>query len=157
MAQEAKIIIFPEQSAVSKIFKPLPNRKKTKLPLFSSRIKAGFPSPADDYMECKISLDDYLNVKDESTFMITVSGHSMYPLICDGDLLVVDFAKRAENLNNKIIIALVDGDFNVKRLKIKDKRFYLIPENTDYPTREILNHEDFEIWGVVTGIIKKLL
>ena len=118
------------------------------LPLFLSRIKAGFPSPAEDFMENKMNLNDYVIKNPHSTYFVKVSGDSMVGAgIFDGDILVVDRAVIPSN--NKIVIAMLEGDFLVKRLrKFKDK-LYLISESSRYAPIEV-NDKELMIWGVVT-------
>jgi DNA polymerase V len=157
MAQAAKIINFPEPPSVLEIQKVIPGSEKNKYPLYSTRMPAGFPSPADDYIEKKLSIDEHLILHPDSTFMVKVSGDSMEPLISDGDELIVDKALVSGNLNGKIVIAVQDGEFNVKRLKIKNKRYFLVPENPSYQEKEVRLSDNTYIWAVVTTVIKKVL
>ncbi|NGX51653.1 MAG: LexA repressor [Chlamydiae bacterium] len=126
--------------------------KKLSLPLFSSRIKAGFPSPADDHIEQKLDLNDYLIRHPAATFFVRVEGHSMKNAgISDGDILIVDRALPPED--GKIIIAILNGEFTVKRVQIRDKKLFLIPENPRYSPMEVTEEMDFQVWGVVTYTI----
>lgn len=127
---------------------------KLKRPLFITPVSAGFPSPADDYLEGKIDLNQKLITNPTATFYVKVSGNSMIGAdIFSGDVLVVDRSKRPGN--NNIVIAVIDRDFTVKRLKIIKGKKYLAPENDDYPPIELKPEMDVEIWGVVTYVIHK--
>lgn len=121
----------------------------------SSGIKAGFPSPAADFEENKISLDKTLVKNAEATFYAKASGNSMTGAgIDDGDILVID--RSLEPTNNKIAVCLIDGEFTVKRIKIEEDYLFLIPENSNYEPIKIDLHNDFVVWGIVTYVIKKV-
>ena len=123
--------------------------------LVQTGISAGFPSPADDFKEFKISLDRTLVKNKEATFYAKVSGQSMVGAgIDDGDLLIVD--KSLEPKNNSIAVCFIDGEFTVKRLKISGGNVYLQPENASYKPIKITNDNDFQVWGIVTHVIKKV-
>ena len=125
-----------------------------KLPCFASNIQAGFPSPADDYIEQQLDLNDLMIEHPSATFFVRVSGESMNGAnIHTDDILVVD--RSLKNVHGKIIIALVDGEFTVKRYVKNESGSYLIPENPDYPSLKIEKETDFQVWGVVTYVIHK--
>jgi DNA polymerase V len=125
---------------------------KQALPLFISPIKAGFPSAADDYLDKKIDLNEYLIEHPASTFLVRVKGDSMTGAgIHSGDLLIVDRSKEAKN--NDVIVAALNGEFTVKRLQKKAGKIGLIAENSNYQPIEITPAMDFEIWGVVLHAI----
>jgi len=131
------------------------NKTKVLLPLYISRIKAGFPSPADDYIEKELDLNEYLIKHPAATFFVRVEGNSMIDAgIHSGDILIVD--KSLEAKNNKIVIAVVNGELTVKRIKKTDKKVYLAAENDSYQPIEIKGDMDFVIWGVVTNVIHPL-
>jgi len=118
-------------------------------------ISAGFPSPADDFRETRISLDDELITNKDATFFAKVSGQSMIGAgLDDNDLLVID--RSLEPANNKIAVCFLDGEFTVKRLRVEGKDVWLQPENPDYPVIKITEDLDFVIWGIVTSVIKKV-
>ena len=118
-------------------------------------ISAGFPSPADDFKEIRISLDKELIKNSEATFYARVSGDSMIGAgLEDGDLLVIDRSINPEN--GKIAVCLIDGEFTVKRIKKIKKKFYLIPENKKYNPIEIKEENELTVWGVVEYVIKKV-
>ena len=118
-------------------------------------ISAGFPSPADDFKETRISLDRELVKNKEATFYARVSGNSMVGAgLDDGDLLVIDRSKNAEN--GKIAICLVDREFTVKRIKKEKNKLYLMPENKDYKPIEIKEENELIVWGIVEYVIKKV-
>ena len=123
--------------------------------LIEQGISAGFPSPADDFKEIRISLDKELVKNEEATFYARVSGDSMQGAgLENGDLLIID--RSIEPSNNKIAVCFVDGEFTVKRIKIESKKVYLIPENKKYSPIEINEENELIIWGIVTYVIKKL-
>ena len=125
------------------------------LVLISSGISAGFPSPAGDFKQDRISLDKELIKNKEATFFARVSGQSMVGAGLDNnDLLVID--RSLEPTNNKIAVCLIDGEFTVKRLKVENDRIWLKPENLDYKPIEITEQNQFIIWGIVTNVIKKV-
>ncbi|RBW59669.1 MULTISPECIES: LexA family protein [unclassified Tenacibaculum] len=118
-------------------------------------ISAGFPSPADDFKETRISLDEELIKNKEATFFARVSGQSMIGAgLDDNDLLVID--RSIEPTNNKIAVCFLDGEFTVKRLRVEGVNVWLQPENPDYPVIKITKENNFVIWGVVTSVIKKV-
>jgi DNA polymerase V len=118
-------------------------------------ITAGFPSPADDFKEVRISLDKTLVKNGEATFYARVRGQSMIGAgIDDGDLLIVD--KSIEPQNNKIAVCFLDGEFTVKRLKVEKNVIYLMPENDDYKPIKVTPDNQLVIWGVVTYVIKRV-
>jgi len=122
------------------------------LPLFSYRIAAGFPSPADDYVEERIDLNRHLIRHKEATFFLRVQGDSMINAgIHDGDMLIVDRA--IEPVSGKIVIAALDGELTVKRLSTSRGMVRLLPENPDYPVIEIGTEQELVIWGVVIHVI----
>jgi len=136
-----------------KIFQP-ETETDLPLPLFSSSVKAGFPSPAEDHIEEKLDLNRLMVEHPAATFFLRVEGESMENAnIQPGDTLVVDRALTPQN--GQIIVAVLNGEFTVKRLKKKENRLYLLPENPAFPTLEITSETEFQIWGVVTFIIHK--
>ena len=123
--------------------------------LFSSAVPAGFPSPADDFKQTRISLDEELIQNKEATFFAKVSGQSMIGAgLDDNDLLVIDRSLEPEN--NKIAVCFLDGEFTVKRLRVENNEVWLQPENPDYPTIKITEENNFIIWGIVTSVIKRV-
>lgn len=124
-------------------------------PFYLSAVQAGWPSPADDYVEDQINLHELVVKNPAATFFLQATGESMIGVgIHDGDLLVVD--RSAEARHNRIVIAALDGELLVKRLRQQGRRTWLTPANPDYPEIEITNHEYVHIWGVVTYVIHKL-
>lgn len=122
---------------------PLP-----KLPLFLSPVPAGWPSPAEDYVEHSLNLHAHLVSNPASTFFLRVSGDSMIGAgIFDGDLLVVDRALTA--CSGSIVIASVGGELTVKRYVVRGKRMFLVPENPDFSKIDVTELDDFLVWGVV--------
>ena len=135
-------------------FFPLADRPRLALPLYLSPVAAGFPSPAEDYIEKKLDLNEQLIRNPAATFFVRVDGDSMRDAgIASGDILVVD--RSQEVRNNAIVIAAVNGELTVKRLKKARSRLWLVPENPDFPVLEIGPETQFDVWGVVTYIIHK--
>ncbi len=130
-------------------------KKHIPLPLFSSRVAAGFPSAADDHLEKHLDLNEHLIKHPTATFFLRVRGDSMIGAgIHDNDVLVVD--RSLEPVNGKIVIAIVDGDFTVKRLIRRQGKTLLVPENDVYEPIEFTDNQDLEIWGVVTGVTRQV-
>ena len=122
--------------------------KRFRIPLLNDSVSAGFPSPADDYTEENIDLNEHLISNPFSTFFLRVKGESMINAgIKDKDLIIVDKSLIAKPGN--IIIAMIDGEFTIKRLSIKNDELYLKAENNNYPDFRFKNHIDVQIWGVV--------
>ena len=122
--------------------------KNFKIPLLTDSVSAGFPSPADDYTEENVDLNEHLISNPFSTFFLRVKGDSMINAgIKDKDLIIVDKSLIAKPGN--IIIAMIDGEFTIKRLSIKNDELYLKAENNNYPDFRFKNHIDVQIWGVV--------
>ncbi|MGB3607224.1 MAG: translesion error-prone DNA polymerase V autoproteolytic subunit [Psychroserpens sp.] len=122
---------------------------------FDAGISAGFPSPAEDFSEHRLSLDQELVKNKDTTFYARVSGQSMIGAgLDDSDLLVID--RSLEPTNNKIAVCFLDGEFTVKRLRVSDNQMWLQPENPDYPIINITKDNNFLIWGIVTNVIKKV-
>lgn len=122
------------------------------LPLFGSRIPAGFPSPADDYVEDRIDLNQLLVRNPPATFFVRVQGNSMTGAgIFDGDTLVVD--RSIEARSNHVVVAVIDGELTVKRLSIKRGKTRLLPENPDFSAIELKDGQELTLWGVVTNVI----
>ena len=127
-------------------------RTKLDLPLFVTGISAGFPSPADDYIDRKLDLNELLITHPAATFFVRVEGNSMINAgIHSGDILVVDRA--LEPNNNNIVLAILDGEFTVKRIKKLKNDLYLMPENPDFEPIKIGEETNFEVWGVVTYVV----
>ena len=123
--------------------------------LVEQGISAGFPSPADDFREIRISLDKELVKNSESTFYARVSGDSMIEAgLDDGDLIVIDRSLNPEN--GKIAVCLVDGEFTVKRIKKEKDKLYLVPENKNYKPIKLHENNELIIWGIVEYVIKKV-
>ena len=119
-------------------------------------ISAGFPSPADDFKELRISIDQEVVRNEEATFYARVSGQSMQGAgLDDGDLLVID--RSLEPQHDKIAVCYIDGEFTVKRLKVAAEGIFLMPENPNYKPIKMNEENELIIWGIVTYVVKKLL
>ena len=126
------------------------------LPLFSSTVSAGFPSPADDFLEKKLDLNEHLIQHPAATFFVRASGDSMIGAgIHSGDLLIVD--RSLTPRTNHIVIAVLEGELTVKRLKKKGDRLFLCAENQAYKPIEVTEDNNFNVWGVVTNVIHDLV
>ena len=129
------------------------------LPLFLAGVQAGFPSPADDFIDKRLDLNEHLIPHPAATFFVRAAGSSMLGAgIHDGDLLIVDRAEEARA--GRVVIAAVHGELTVKRLERRGERLLLAPANPDYPPIDVTEAaekgEGFEVWGVVTHVIHKL-
>jgi DNA polymerase V len=126
------------------------------LPLFANRVPAGFPSPADDYVEDTLDLNQQLVRNPAATFFVRVQGNSMTGAgIFDGDTLVVDRAITPRSGN--IVVAVVDGELTVKRLFQRQGKTRLLPENPEFAPIEFTDGQELVIWGVVTNVIHPVL
>lgn len=125
------------------------------LPLFASKVSAGFPSPADDHLEASIDLNQQYIKHPAATFFVKVQGHSMIGAgIHNGDMLVVDRSLEAQS--GSIIIAVFNGELTVKRLLLNDDEVWLWPENPEYQPVQIKEGMELHIWGVVAHVIHSL-
>lgn len=124
-----------------------------KLPLAEDGVSAGFPSPADDFLDLSIDLNEEFIRNKSATFFARVKGDSMKDAgISEGDLLIVD--KSLEPKNNKIAVCFIDGEFTVKRITIEKDLIWLVAENKRYAPIKVTKDNDFIIWGIVTNVIK---
>ena len=121
---------------------------------FIGDVKAGFPSPAGDFMNEIIDLNKYVTLHPAATFYARANGVSMEGDINDGDLLVID--KSIMPTNGKIAICYIDGEFTVKRIKINTEGIWLMPTNERFKPILVTESNDLRIWGVVTHVIKKV-
>jgi len=143
MVTTAEIVYAPDTSTVCEC------------PLFMVPVTAGFPSPAEDYIEGKLDLNRHLIKHPAATFFVRVTGDSMINAgIHSGDILIVDRA--IEPVDKKVVIAIIDGELTVKRIRILKDCISLIPENDHYRPIQIKEDMEFQIWGVVTSVIHPL-
>lgn len=122
--------------------------------LYVGNLKAGFPSPAADFVESAIDINKYIIKHPSATFYAKVDGNSMNQDFNDGDILVID--KSLPSTDGKIAVCFVDGEFTVKRIKIEKDKCLLVPSNSDFPVLEVNENNNFLIWGIVTYVIKKM-
>lgn len=166
--EATKAIRVPEGSIsyIKKLLENYPNvlgvdvsqqlkaQPKLAIPLFSSTVAAGYPSPAEDHIEDTLDLNDYMVQRPDSTFMLRVEGESMKNVgIMPGDILVVDRSLTAAH--KKIVIAAIGGELTVKRLYQRGGIIKLLPENSAYPEIPIESESDLIIWGVVIGSFRR--
>lgn len=138
------------------IFSPQSGPERVPLPIFLESVSAGFPSPADDYLEGRLDLNEHLIRNPSATFFVRVTGESMLDAgIYSGDILVVD--RSLEPKDGNIVIAVIDGELTVKRMQKAKNKIYLLPENYAYEPIEITSEMHFEIWGVVSTVIHSVL
>ncbi len=124
-------------------------------PVFLERVPGGFPSPADDYLEGKLDLNQYLVKHPAATIFVRVTGDSMIGAgIHSGDLLIVD--RSLEPKDGNVVIAVLDGELTVKRLSMREGKPVLLPDNDQYQPVEVSEHATFEVWGVTTNVIHQL-
>ena len=139
----------------SGVLSPHPHASVLKLPMFGHKVRAGFPSPADDYIEAWLDLNEHLIAHKEATFYVQATGDSMTGAgIQEGCLLVVDRALEARH--NDIVIAVIDGELTIKRLEKRRGKIRLLAENPAYAPIEFIDGQELSIWGVVTSVIQKL-
>lgn len=122
------------------------------IPLYLGSVSAGYPSPAEEFIEGRLDLNQHLIQHLAATFFVRVSGDSMTGAgIHAGDLLVVD--RSLEVTCGRVVIAVINGELTVKRLRLRQSKLYLIPENPNYSWLEVTEAMEFQVWGVVTTVI----
>jgi DNA polymerase V len=130
----------------------VPNPDIKGIPSFVERVKCGFPSPAEDYAEQDIDFNEYLIKHHAATFTVKVDGYSMIDEgINSGDMLIVD--RSITPKTGMIVVAILHGDFTVKKLVQRHREVWLYPGNSDYEPIKITEEMDFQVWGVVSHII----
>jgi len=138
---------------ISKIYSSA-KKEFDKMPLYDLSIPAGFPSPAEDHIDIALDLNEHLISHPSATFYVYAKGNSMENSgIYDGDLMIVD--KAIEPTLKSIVIAIIDGEFTVKRISKINGKLYLLPDNKLYQPIEIKDTSNFQIWGVVIYTIHK--
>ena len=131
-------------------------KSNIKIPFFSSGASCGFPSPADDFAENTLDLNEYLIDHPASTFFVRAKGNSMIEAgIFDGDILIID--KSLDPKNNSIILACLDGEFLIKKFVQKDGKTFLEPCNPEFKTIDVTEKEGFNVEGVVTSVIHEFV
>ena len=139
---------------VSRLSLCLRRGKRVCLPLYLCRVPAGFPSPAGDYVESNIDLNEWLVGNKLATYIVRVEGDSMAGEIHSGDMLIVD--RSLEPRHRSVVIACVDGELTVKRFLAEGGRYFLAADNPEYPRLEIEGESELIIWGVVTHSVRRL-
>jgi DNA polymerase V len=126
--------------------------KGYQLPLYESKVSAGFPSPADSDIEMQLDLNEHLIKHPATTFLVRATGNSMIEAgINDNDILIVDRSLKPQH--GKIAVVAMDGQLTVKRLHQEDKQLFLMPENKSFKPIEVKENSDLHIWGIVTSVI----
>ncbi len=135
---------------------PATDPPRVPIPLLGRVVPAGFPSPADDYLEGEVDLNRYLIERPAACYLMRVSGNSMSGAgIMDGDLVVVD--RSVEALPGHVVVAVIDGEMTLKRLRrLRDGRHLLKAENPEYPSTIIGEESPAEVWGMVVGCVRKM-
>lgn len=124
--------------------------------LFTSTVQAGFPSPAADYEQSRIDLNQHLLLNETASFLFRLRGNSMTGIgIYEGDTLIVDRSITPQH--NHIVLAIIDGEFTVKRLYLRANEARLIAENPAYPPITLKEGQELKVWGVVTFNLHRLL
>lgn len=141
--------------AVYQIELPTLNSTPYNLPLYSSKVSAGFPSPADDHLEKRLDPSEFLIDQKDATFFVTIQGQSMIDVgLMPNDKAVIDRSKTPKI--GDIVLAAIDGEFTIKTLaRKKDGSPRLLPANKEFSPIEITEEMNFEIWGVVTGSFRR--
>lgn len=153
-SSSTKVMRIPTH-LLSDVRRLLENPQGMHLPLYSSRVSAGFPSPADDHIEARLDLNEHLIDNPSATFFLRAEGESMRDAgIYDGDLLIVD--RSIDVRVGHVVIAVLDGELTVKRLGLIDGRHWLLPENPDFQPIKMNPESDIHLWGVVTNVIHTL-
>jgi DNA polymerase V len=151
IAQIEKMQQRTQEPSVTEVNQPL-LMTEVALPLYMVAVSAGLPSVADDYIEDKIDLNQHLIKNPGTTFLVRATGESMIGTgIHSGDVLVVD--RSLEPTQDRIVIAVLNGELTVKRIRFEQKRVYLMPENSDYPVIAVNEGMELQVWGVVTNVI----
>lgn len=126
---------------------------KLTIPIVDGGISAGFPSPAQDFLDLSIDLNKELIKNPSSTFYARVNGQSMEDMGIDsGDLVIID--KSLTPKNGKIAVCFLDGEFTMKKIKIEKNCCWLIPANKNFKPIKVTEDNDFVIWGIVLHVIK---
>ena len=134
------------------VFVQFERKSSVSLPLYEGWICAGFPSPAEDYMDKKLDLNELIITHPASTFFVRASGNSMIGAgIFPNSLMVID--RYPTPKSSQVVVAVLNGDYTVKRYVRKGKSILLVPENKNYKTIEIKEGDDFSIWGVVIQVL----
>lgn len=134
---------------------PVSNATELSIPFIENTISAGFPSPAEDYLESGIDLNKELIRHPSTTFFGRVKGDSMSGAgIFEGDILVID--KSIEAKDDDIAVCFIDGEFTLKRIKKDKDAVWLIPANEKYKPIKVTADNDFLIWGIVTSVVRKI-
>jgi len=145
--------LYPIHKAKELTFFSAEIASKLSIPLVDVGISAGFPSPAQDFLDLSIDLNKELVKNPSTTFYARVNGYSMKDAGIDsGDLVIID--KSLEPQNGKIAVCYIDGEFTMKRIKIEKDCCWLIPENKDFKPIKVTEDNDFVIWGIVLHVIK---
>lgn len=126
------------------------------IPFYENSVSAGFPSPAEDFMDLELNLQDYLIQHPSATFCVRVTGDSMIKAgISSGDVMIVD--RSLETKDGSIVLAVLNGEFTVKRIKKNKNQLLLVPENTKFSPIVVDQDMDFKVWGVVTHVVHQLV
>ena len=138
------------------LFYSVKNSNWNSVPFYQASVSAGFPSPAEDFMDLELNLQDYLIQHPSANFCVRVTGDSMIKAgISSGDVMIVD--RSLEPKDGSIVLAVLNGEFTVKRIKKNKDQLLLIPENTKFDPIVVSEEMDFKVWGVVTHVVHQLI
>lgn len=153
--EKTKLKLLKKNSLKIKSIYEVENKQEVKVPFSQELLSAGFPSPAEGFIQKSLDLNELIIQHPSSTFFIRVIGNSMIKAgIFSNDILIVDRSLSVSN--NKVIVARLNDEFLVKRIFIDDEKILLLADNDEYDPIEITNDMDFEVWGIVTYTIHKL-
>lgn len=153
ISEEDSAVLTSLQTTDKSPMEPSIRKKRVTLPLYSSHVQAGFPSPADDHIEKNLDLNEYLIQRPSSTFIVRATGDSMQDVgIFPGDILIVDKSLTAKH--GDIVVVAVDGDLTVKRLHHQDGHCLLVAENSHYAPIKVSPCESLHVWGVVLHAVR---
>ena len=138
------------------LFYSVKNSNWNSVPFYQASVSAGFPSPAEDFMDLELNLQDYLIQHPSATFCVRVTGDSMIKAgISSGDVMIVD--RSLEPKDGSIVLAVLNGEFTVKRIKKNKDQLLLIPENVKFAPIVVSEEMNFKVWGVVTHVVHQLI
>ena len=138
------------------LFYSVKNSNWDSVPFYQASVSAGFPSPAEDFMDLELNLQDYLIQHPSATFCVRVTGDSMIKAgISSGDVMIVD--RSLEPKDGSIVLAVLNGEFTVKRIKKNKDQLLLIPENVKFAPIVVSEEMNFKVWGVVTHVVHQLI
>lgn len=136
------------------IFRPADAPERLALPLYGSVVCCGgFSSVADDFVEKTLDLNEYCIDHPTSTYFARARGDSMSPAIDTGDILIID--RSVKPVSRDMVVCLLDGEFAVRRYVEDHRGVWLVADNTKYSARKVTEESDFQVWGTISGIVRR--